>query len=123
MGIDYTTVTEIPGNQVTQEQLERMFHRYRFASNFSQGRDVLEVACGAGLGLGYLAKKANSVIGGDYTESLVKMARDYYRERLPVLRLDAHGLPFRNQSADVVILYEGKKGFAKGWGFADSHGE
>ncbi len=57
MGIDYTTVTEVPGNQVTQEQLERMFHRYCFASNFAEGKDVLEVACGAGLGLGYWPKR------------------------------------------------------------------
>ena len=106
MGIDYTTVTEVRGNQVTQEQLERMFHRYCFASNFAEGKDVLEVACGAGLGLGYLAKKAKRVVGGDCTENLVKMAKDYYRERLPVLRLDAHGLPFGNQCLDVVILYE-----------------
>jgi ubiquinone/menaquinone biosynthesis C-methylase UbiE len=106
MGIDYTTVTEVPGNQVTQEQMERMFHRYCFASNFSEGKDVLEVACGAGLGLGYLAKKSKRVVGGDYTENLVKLARNYYKERLPVLRLDAHELPFGSQSLDVVILYE-----------------
>jgi len=106
MGIDYTNVTEVPGNQVTQEQMERMVHRYCFASNFADGKDVLEVACGAGLGLGYLAKKAKRVVGGDYTENLVKIAKDYYGQRLPVLRLDAHGLPFRNQCLDVVILYE-----------------
>lgn len=106
MGIDYTTVTEVPGNQVTQEQMERMFHRYCFASNFSKGKDVLEVACGAGLGLGFLTQKANRVVGGDYTDNLVKVAKNYYRERLPVLRLDAHGLPFRNECFDVVILYE-----------------
>jgi ubiquinone/menaquinone biosynthesis C-methylase UbiE len=106
MGIDYTTVTEIPGNRVTREQLERMFHRYAFAAQFSEGRDVLEVACGAGMGLGYLAKKAKRVVGGDYTDNLVKMAKEYFKEKLPVLRLDAHGLPFRNQCLDVLILYE-----------------
>lgn len=106
MGIDYTTVTEVPGNRVTHEQLERMYHRYRFAADFSEGKDVLEVACGAGLGLGYLAKKAKRVVGGDYTENLVKVAKDYYGERLPVLRLDAQFLPFRPKSFDVVILYE-----------------
>lgn len=106
MGIDYTTVTEVPGNRVTHEQLERMYHRYRFAADFSEGKDVLEVACGAGLGLGYLAKKVKRVVGGDYTENLVKVAKDYYGERLPVLRLDAQFLPFRPKSFDVVILYE-----------------
>ena len=106
MGIDYSTVTEVPGNRVTQEQLERMFHRYCFAANFSQGREILEVACGAGQGLGYLAKRAKRVFGGDYTERLLKEAKRYYQERVPLLRLDAHSLPFRDQSFDVVILYE-----------------
>ena len=106
METDYTTVTEIPGNKVTQEQLERIFHRYCFAGRFSEGKDVLEIACGAGLGLGYLAKKAKSVVGGDYTENLMKVAKEYYKGRIPLLRLDAHDLPFRSESSDLVILYE-----------------
>lgn len=106
MGIDYSTVTEIPGNRVTQDQLGRMFHRYCFAANFSEGKDLLEVACGSGQGLGYLAKRAKWVFGGDYTENLIMVAKRYYQERIPLLRLDAHFLPFRDQSFDVVILYE-----------------
>ncbi|ODS38821.1 MAG: hypothetical protein A7316_06995 [Candidatus Altiarchaeales archaeon WOR_SM1_86-2] len=106
MGIDYTTVTEVSGNKVTQEQLERMFHRYCFAVNFSKGKDILEVACGAGQGLGYLAKRARKVFGGDYTERLIKEAKRYYKERMPLLLLDAHFLPFMDHCFDVVILYE-----------------
>jgi ubiquinone/menaquinone biosynthesis C-methylase UbiE len=106
MAIDYSTVTEVPGNRVTQEQLERMFHRYHFAANFSEGKDILEVACGAGQGLGYLAKRAKRALGGDYTEKLIKEAKRYYNERVPLLRLDAHFLPFRDHRFDVVILYE-----------------
>jgi ubiquinone/menaquinone biosynthesis C-methylase UbiE len=106
MAIDYSTVTEVPGNRVTQEQLERMFHRYCFAANFSEGKDILEVACGAGQGLGYLAKRAKRAFGGDYTEKLIKEAKRYYNERVPLLRLDAHFLPFRDHRFDVVILFE-----------------
>jgi ubiquinone/menaquinone biosynthesis C-methylase UbiE len=106
MGIDYSTVTETPGNRVTQEQLERMFHRYCFAGSFSERKEILEVACGAGQGLGYLVKRAKRVFAGDYTERLIKDAKRYYKERVPLLRLDAHFLPFRDQSFDVVILYE-----------------
>jgi ubiquinone/menaquinone biosynthesis C-methylase UbiE len=106
MGIDYSTVTEVPGNKVTQEQLERMFHRYCFAGNFSERKEILEVACGAGQGLGYLAKRAKRLFAGDYTENLIKEAKRYYKDRMPLLRLDAHFLPFRDQSFDVVILYE-----------------
>ncbi|MGQ9645018.1 MAG: class I SAM-dependent methyltransferase [Thermodesulfobacteriota bacterium] len=106
MGIDYTTVTEVPGNRVTHEQLERMYHRYRFAADFSEGKDVLEVACGAGLGLGYLAKKAKRMVAGDYTPKLVEGAKEYYGGKIPLMRLDAHSLPFQSQSFDVLILYE-----------------
>ncbi len=105
-GIDYSTVTEVPGNRVTHEQLARMFHRYCFAASFCKGKDVLEVACGAGQGLGYLARKARRVVGGDCTESLVQTAREHYKDRVEVRLFDAHQLPFGDKGFDVVILYE-----------------
>jgi ubiquinone/menaquinone biosynthesis C-methylase UbiE len=83
-----------------------MFHRYCFAASFCEGKDVLEVACGAGQGLGYLARRARRVVGGDCTEKLVRAARDYYKDRVEVYHLDAHQLPFEDKSFDVVILYE-----------------
>lgn len=106
MSIDYTTVTEVPDNRVTHEQLTRMCNRYYFASKFCEDKDVLEVACGAGQGLGYLSKKARTVVGGDYTENLLKVAQKHYGGRIPLMRLDAQRLPFKNNSFDVVILYE-----------------
>ena len=106
MGVDYSTVTEVPGNRASHEQLARMFHRYHFASNFCEKKDVLEVACGAGQGLGYLARKARKVVGGDCTEKLVKAAREHYKKRVDIYLLDAHHLPFEDKRFDVVILYE-----------------
>lgn len=104
--IDFSTVTEVTGDRITQDQLERLYHRYTFAAQFCDGMDVLELACGTGQGLGYLAKKAKLVVGGDYTEKLLRVAQRYYSGRVPLLRLDAHALPFRDSSFDVVILYE-----------------
>jgi ubiquinone/menaquinone biosynthesis C-methylase UbiE len=106
MTVDYSTVTEVPGDNATEEQLARMFHRYRFASEFCKDKDVLEVACGTGQGLGYLGKKARRIVGGDCTERLVRSASQYYRNRVQVHLLDAQHLPFRDNSFDVVILYE-----------------
>lgn len=106
MPIDYSTVTEVQGSQLSREQLERMCARYYFAGEYCEAKDVLEVACGAGQGLGYLAAKAKRIVGGDCTPSLVKSAQRYYGERLEVLELDAHELPFANDSFDVIILFE-----------------
>jgi ubiquinone/menaquinone biosynthesis C-methylase UbiE len=103
---DYTAVTEAPGHRVTREQLARLYHRYHSAGRYAAGKRVLEVACGAGLGLGYLARTAGSVVGGDYTENLLRIAQSHYRGRLPLVRLDAHHLPFRSQAFDLVVIFE-----------------
>jgi ubiquinone/menaquinone biosynthesis C-methylase UbiE len=106
MPVDYSTVTEIPGDKATHEQMVRVFQRYRFAVDFCEDKDVLEVACGAGQALGYLARKARKVVGGDCTERLVASAKKYYKDRVELYLLDAHQLPFRDSSFDVVILFE-----------------
>lgn len=108
MKIDYTTVTELPNYKASREQLARLFHRYHFASLYCQDKEVLEVACGAGQGLGYLARVTKRVVGGDIDENNLKYAREHYRGRanIEIKFLDAHNLPFENQSFEVVILFE-----------------
>ncbi len=105
MTVDYSDVTEAPGNSVSREALSMLYTRYRFAAQFCAGKDVLEVACGPGAGLGYLAT-IGRVIGGDFTENLLRRASRHYRGRIPLLRLDAHALPFPDASFDVLLLYE-----------------
>ncbi len=55
MGNDYVSVTEIAGDDVTQEQIDRLCNRYYWAGQYCAGKDVVETACGSGQGLGYLA--------------------------------------------------------------------
>lgn len=106
MTSDYSTVSELPGSHATQEQLARLYQRYHTAARYSAGKRVLEVACGAGQGLGYLARSASKVVGGDYTEGLLHLSQSYYRDRIPLIRLDAHRLPFSDGAFDVVVLFE-----------------
>ena len=108
ININYNTVTEAPGIGATAQQLSMLYTRYRYAVQFCEGKDVLEVACGSGQGLGYLARKARKVVGGDIDTTNVATARDYYKGRtgIEVLKIDAHQLPFENNSFDVIILYE-----------------
>lgn len=108
LGASYTPVTEFPGNGATKEQIARLYHRYRFAFEFCKGRDVLEVACGAGIGLGYLAKVAKKVVAGDIDEKILETAMNTYygQADIEIYKLDAQNLPFKDCSFDVVLLYE-----------------
>lgn len=65
MSENYTKVTELPDYKITREQLARLYQRYRFALKFCKDKEVLEVACGGGMGLGYLASVSKKVVGGD----------------------------------------------------------
>ena len=96
----------IPGAKVSSEQLQMICCRYYTASQYVQGKQVLEVGCGAGLGLGYLRRTAKSVIGGDYSEDNLRYAHQHYRERVELLLLDAQNLPFKDNSFDVVVAME-----------------
>ena len=103
---DYSSVTELPGSGATKEQLARLYHRYYTAAQYITHKRVLEVACGAGIGLGYLEQTAARVVGGDYTPNLLRVARSYYQGQIPLLALDAHHLPLRSQTFDVAIIFE-----------------
>lgn len=104
--IDYSEVTEAPGTLVSQEAMDMVATRYRFAADISAGKRVLEVACGPGPGLGLLASSARFLVGGDYTDTLLRKALAHYRGRVPLVRLDAAHLPFGDRTFDVVVLFE-----------------
>jgi len=79
--------------------------RYKKAGDLAEGRRVLEIGCGSGMGLAYLQQRAASVVGGDPSEALLAEARRH----LPTIRLerlDAQQLPFPDQSFDVVLMLE-----------------
>jgi ubiquinone/menaquinone biosynthesis C-methylase UbiE len=66
----------------------------------------VEVACGTGQGLGYLASVSGTFEAGDYSERILSIARRYYNDRVVLRQFDAQELPFDNQSKDVIILFE-----------------
>lgn len=103
---DFSTVTETSNHGVTELALSMLYTRYVYAAGFCEGKNVLEVACGAGHGLGYVAKRARQVIGGDFTMNLLRQAQVASARLVPLLRLDAQDLPFHALSFDVVLLYE-----------------
>lgn len=105
---DFSMITESPGARVTRDQVLRVYQRYHFAAQFCHNKDVLEVACGGGSGLGLLANVARSVVAIDVEEKNLAHAQSTYGgdTRVRIERGDAEALAIPTQSVDVVILYE-----------------
>lgn len=103
---DFTQVTELAGDEVSREQLERLYHRYYWAGEFCKGKDVLEIACGSGMGLSYLAEKARSLQAGDIDKNLVARARSINADSISIEVMNAEKLPFEEDSVDVILIFE-----------------
>jgi SAM-dependent methyltransferase len=110
---DFTAITEMPGGLVTAEQQARLCQRYALAREYAAGRRTLEVACGAGLGLGYVAETAGWLAGGDYTAAVLDTAQAHYRGAVPLARFDAQCLPFRSAAFDLILCFEAIYYFAE----------
>ena len=103
---EYLIVTERGGEPVSQAQVDRFYQRYLWAGSFCSGKDVLELACGTGPGLGYLRSVSRSLIAADLDGAIVDLARTHYGDRVDVRQLDASNTGLPASAFDVVILFE-----------------
>jgi ubiquinone/menaquinone biosynthesis C-methylase UbiE len=106
MTFDFLDVVELGGDPASREQLQRLNRRYYWAATHSANRDVLEVGCGAGQGLGYLAGIARFVSGADFSRAVLATASRHYEGRIALSCFDAQQMPCRDASFDVVIMLE-----------------
>lgn len=97
---------EIPGRMLSMEEWQMICFRYYTIGQFVQRKQILEVGCGAGLGLGYLSRRAKRTIGGDLSADNIRCAQQHYRNRAELLLMDAHKLPFKDDSFDVMAAME-----------------
>ena len=103
---DFVNVTELSGDSVSEEQVERMVHRYQWASRFCVDKDVLEVGCGTGQGLGLFLKISKNIEAGDYSKALLSVPMKYYGNKLNLRHFDAQDMPHEDGSKDVIVLFE-----------------
>ena len=103
---NFFTVTERGGEWVSPAQLDRFLQRYLWAGHFGKGKDVLEVACGTGPGLGYLNSVAKTLIAGDISDEVLAPAQEYYGDRIRIEKFDAAETPCGDESVDVVVIFE-----------------
>lgn len=102
----FVAVTELSGDEVSKEQIQRLCSKYYWARDYCIGKDVVEIACGVGTGLGYLGAKSNSIVGGDICDEILERGRRHYGDRIALLKMDAQALPFEDHSKDVLLLFE-----------------
>jgi len=96
----------MPGGLATGEQRARLCQRYGLARDRAAGRRALEVACGAGLGLGTVATSTGWLAGGDYTVAPLELAQAHYGGAMPLIRFDAQRLPIGNSSFHLILCFE-----------------
>jgi SAM-dependent methyltransferase len=104
----YWTITEAPRTGASAEQMSILYTRYDLAKRYAAGRDALEVACGAGVGLGLIAGDAKSVTGGDIDPKNCAIARGTYSGRpgITIRELNAEALPFEDCSLGLIVHFE-----------------
>jgi SAM-dependent methyltransferase len=108
LGHDFSSITEQPAQKEMLRQMAMLATRYGWAASQAGGKDVLEAACGAGLGLGWLAQTARSVEAGDWDQANCRLAAAAYprHSKIRVRRMDAMSLPFEDESFELALLLE-----------------
>ena len=106
MALTYVDVSEVAGDEVSQEQIERLCNRYFWAGDYIAGKDVLEVACGAGFGLSYMAGRAKSVSAGDVSPEMLAIAKKSAPASVELKVQDAAALDCEDNSKDVILCFE-----------------
>ena len=104
--IDFSIITELVGDPVSQVQVQRLIQRYVWAAQKCQDCDVLDLACGVGAGMGLFGAVARQVIGADISEQILGRAVRYYGQRFNFCSCDAQMLPFDSGSFDVIVMFE-----------------
>lgn len=105
---DYLAVTERPGQSASRIQLEMLEARYAWAADQAREKDVLEAACGAGMGLPVLGRVARSVQAGDVDVENLRAAHVACAgsPNITARAFHAEQLPFPSESFDLVLLFE-----------------
>jgi 2-polyprenyl-3-methyl-5-hydroxy-6-metoxy-1,4-benzoquinol methylase len=95
--------------QATETHRNFLNHRrfYEFCAQFARDREVYDIGCGSGHGLGTLAAAGPSALAGcDLSGHAVAYARRRYGDLATITRQDAVALEYEDDVADVTICSE-----------------
>lgn len=82
-------------------------HRYAFAMQYIQGKDIIDIASGEGYGAHFMSNSAKSVVGVDISAEAVAFASEKYKKsNLTYMQGSAIEIPLPDNSIDVVVSFE-----------------
>lgn len=101
-----------PETRITPEGAPSKFYAehlkaYEFIKSSAAGKKILEVGCGDGYGLAYLAEVASEAAGVDYEKDIIVKARNKYKKNnLSFFYRDAASLQFEDNTFDIVCSFQ-----------------
>jgi len=106
--VKYSPVTSMKNALGTEQDLEHQYQEYVFSKGLSEDKDVLEIGCSIGRGLGLLSSVANSVVGLDINHDAIEVASAEYKDKknIKVMLGDAHQLNFEDDSFDTILIIQ-----------------
>jgi len=104
--IEFTGERFVPGKSPAKIEAEHL-SRYEFASRFLEGKNVIDIGCGAGYGSYMLLGAAQEVTGIDVDEEAVAHAKiNYEADNLHFTLADVAAIPFPDNSFDAAVCFE-----------------
>lgn len=100
------------GQTFSHVALEHL-HRYAMARELSQGKRVMDIACGTGYGSRLLAQNATAVTGVDIDAASIAYAqKNYSANNVTFKQGSATDIPMEDQCIDLVVSFETLEHFA-----------
>jgi ubiquinone/menaquinone biosynthesis C-methylase UbiE len=106
--MEFTGERVVPG-KTPQAIYDEHIYRYMFAAGLTRNRMVLDVACGTGYGLSYIAEEGlGRAVGVDFSPEAISYARERFggNGRISFICADGTRMPFADDSFDVVVSFE-----------------
>ena len=88
--------------------IQSAIQKYLFASEFTQGKIVLDIACGIGYGSDIIQNNSEKsiIVAADNFFKGIKFGKNTYNNKINFFNINAQTLPFRNYSYDIVVSFE-----------------
>jgi len=106
--LEFTGERVVP-DKTPQAVYDEHIYRYMFAAGLTQHKTVLDVACGTGYGLSYMAEKGSGrSVGVDLSPEAVGYARERFGDsgKISYICADGTRMPFADDSFDAVVSFE-----------------